>query len=80
VGFQITGVQCKSEEKQAMLGIEYLEQLFLDLGATCRLNDILPDDSELELLCHKALPDACTLTNPREANCKDLMNICEAAW
>jgi len=80
VGFQITGVQCRSEEKQAMLGIEYLEQLFLDLGATCRLNDILPDNSELDLLCHKALPDACTLTNPREANCEDLMSICEAAW
>ncbi|WP_319581930.1 iron-containing alcohol dehydrogenase [uncultured Pseudodesulfovibrio sp.] len=80
VGFQITGVQCRSEEKQAMLGIEYLEKLFLELGATCRLNDILPDDSELELLCHKALPDACTLTNPREASCEDLMSICEAAW
>ncbi|MGE4424494.1 MAG: iron-containing alcohol dehydrogenase [Pseudodesulfovibrio sp.] len=80
VGFQITGIQCKSEEKQAMKGIEYLEQLFLELGATCRLNDILPDDSELELLCHKALPDACTLTNPREATCEDLMSICEAAW
>ncbi|MEZ7196063.1 iron-containing alcohol dehydrogenase [Pseudodesulfovibrio karagichevae] len=80
VGFQITGIQCKSEEKQAMKGIEYLERLFLELGATCRLNDILPDDSELELLCHKALPDACTLTNPREATCEDLMSICEAAW
>ncbi|WP_419787056.1 iron-containing alcohol dehydrogenase [Pseudodesulfovibrio sp.] len=80
VGLQITGKEYKTQEEQALKGIEYLERLFQELGAARRLNDILPDDSELELLCNKALPDACTLTNPRETNCQDLMNICEAAW
>jgi len=80
VGFQLTGVKCRSKEEQALRGIEYLEQLFVELGETRRLHDLLPDDSELELLCSKALPDACTLTNPREADCNDLMEICEAAW
>ena len=80
VGLQVTGKEFKSKEKQALCGIEALEQLFQDLGATRRLSDFLPDDSELDLLCHKALPDACTLTNPREADCRDLISICEAAW
>ncbi len=80
VGLQITGKEYKSDEMQAIMGIEYLERLFLELGVACRLRDILPDDGELELLCHKALPDACTLTNPRETTCKDLMKVCEAAW
>ena len=80
VGFQITGREYKSEEKQALMGVEALEKLFHDMGATRRLGDFLPDDSELHTLCHKALPDACTLTNPREADCRDLISICEAAW
>ena len=80
VGFQVTGKAYKSEEKQALMGIEALEELFQDLGATRLLRDFLPDESELDTLCHKALFDACTLTNPREANCRDLISICEAAW
>jgi alcohol dehydrogenase len=80
VGLQISGKEYKSDEKQALHGIEALEQLFHDLGETRRLNDFLPDDSELDRLCHKALPDACTLTNPREVSCRDLISICEAAW
>jgi alcohol dehydrogenase len=80
VGFELTGVQYKSDEMQALKGIEHLEKLFEDLEATRRLRDLLPDNGELERLCRKALPDACTLTNPREADCGDLMKICEAAW
>ena len=80
VGFQITGKEYKSEEKQALMGVEALEKLFHEMGATRRLSDFLPDDSELHSLCHKALPDACTLTNPREADCRDLISVCEAAW
>ncbi|MCJ2165311.1 MULTISPECIES: iron-containing alcohol dehydrogenase [unclassified Pseudodesulfovibrio] len=80
VGFELTGVRYKSDEMQALKGIEHLEKLFEDLEATRRLRDLLPDNGELERLCRKALPDACTLTNPREADCGDLMKICEAAW
>ena len=80
VGFELTGVQYKSDEMQALKGIEHLERLFENLEATRRLRDLLPDNGELERLCRKALPDACTLTNPREADCGDLMKICEAAW
>jgi alcohol dehydrogenase len=80
IGRQVIPARYKSDEMQALKAIEHLQDLFERLGVTRRLGQILPDNSELEQICRMALPDACTLTNPREAECTDLMNICEAAW
>ena len=45
-----------------------------------RLRDILPARPPLEQLAKAALNDACTLTNPRQADFESLLSICEEAW
>ena len=61
-------------------GIVLLEQLFAKLKVPNRMRDIVPDASQLEQICRMAVHDACMLTNPREADWKDLLGICQEAW
>jgi len=60
-------------------GIVLLEQLFAKLKVPNRMRDIVPDASQLEQICRMAVHDACMLTNPREADWKDLLGICQEA-
>lgn len=80
IGREVISTRYKSDEMQAQKGIEHLQKMFGDFGVTRQLRDLLPEDCDLEHICRMALPDACTLTNPREAGCYELMGICEAAW
>lgn len=69
-----------SDEATIQKGIGKLENLFQELGASARLRDLMPDGSCLEEICRLAVHDACALTNPRDADWKDLMSICEEVW
>lgn len=80
IGRQVIPSRYKSDEMQARKAIDHLQRMFEDFGVIRHLRDLLPDNCDLESICRMALPDVCTMTNPREAGCKDLMGICEAAW
>ncbi len=80
IGREILGPQVCPVGSLAEKGIEALHELFVSLGVTTRLRDILPTNSELEPLCRMAVRDTCTVTNPRDAHWSDLARICEEAW
>lgn len=80
IGRQITGSRLCPDRYSGEIGIDTLEQLFRDLGVNTRLRRLIPDTSTLEGICRTATRDACHLTNPRDADWRDLMSICEEAW
>ena len=80
IGRHIGAPDDRSDEYAALAGIEMLEELFVELGVTTKMRELVPDKSNLEKLCKVATKDACHLTNPRSADWKDLMSICEEAW
>ncbi|MDR3640544.1 MAG: iron-containing alcohol dehydrogenase [Humidesulfovibrio sp.] len=80
IGSCILGPRFCSEEMLAQKGIEHLQRMFENFGVAMHLRDILHDDSQLEQICRMAVPDACTLTNPRDTGWQDLLTICEEAW
>jgi alcohol dehydrogenase len=80
IGSKILGLRFCSDAMLAERGIEELQRLFQSLGVITRLRDVLPDDRDLEQISRMAVPDACTLTNPRSAQWTDLLGILEAAW
>lgn len=80
IGGKILGPRFCSDDILAEQGIAELQRLFQGFGVATRLRDILPDDRGLEHICKMAVPDACTVTNPRPVDWTDLLGICEAAW
>ncbi|GFM38051.1 iron-containing alcohol dehydrogenase [Desulfovibrio psychrotolerans] len=80
IGKEVLGPRICSEHCLGEKGIDALHELFVRLGVTTRLRDILPTDSDIEAICRMAERDTCTITNPRQASWKDLIRICEEAW
>jgi alcohol dehydrogenase len=80
IGRMILGPGTCTNEHAAYAGIEKLQEFFSGLGVPVRLRDILPDRSPLTQLARAAVGDACNVTNPRSADCKSLLEICEEAW
>ncbi len=80
IAAEVVGPDSCPDRLLADRGIATLEALFRSLGVTTRLREILPSDTHLEALCQMAQRDICTLSNPREPSCADLINICEEAW
>jgi len=80
IGRCIIGERKCSSEYAAKAGIEKLEEFFARQGVPVRLREILPDRSGLARLASAAVGDACNLTNPRPADCQQLLGICEEAW
>lgn len=80
IGRLILGRHDLSDEHAAKAGIDKLRQSFARLGVPVRLRDILPARPPLEQLAKAALNDACTLTNPRQADFESLLAICEEVW
>lgn len=76
----INGVRLGSPGKLAEQGCETLEQMFKDLHIPVQLRRVVPDDSNLEQICRLAEQDACSVTNPREADWQSLLEICREAW
>ncbi|MDK2956602.1 MAG: alcohol dehydrogenase [Desulfovibrionales bacterium] len=80
IGRLILGDASRSDENAAQAGVDKLEELFNDLGVNTHLRQLLPDQSNLAGICRMATRDACHLTNPRDAQWRDLLSICEEAW
>ncbi|BCS89786.1 iron-containing alcohol dehydrogenase [Pseudodesulfovibrio sediminis] len=80
IGRIISGSHICSTKEAAVLGIDCLEKLFVELGINTRLRDLVPEKETLKKICVTATHDACHLTNPRPATWEDLMTICEEAW
>jgi alcohol dehydrogenase len=80
IGRIIQGNQDACSSQDGPEGIAKLEELFADLNVPHRMRDIVPDESKLEQICRMAVHDACMLTNPRPADWRDLLNICEETW
>ena len=80
IGRMIVGPRLCSSKETGLAGIATLENLFNELGVTTRLRELIPDDSRLETICKMAVKDACYVSNPREADWTDLMDICREAW
>lgn len=80
IGRIVVGPRVASAESIARAGIERLGEFFAGLGVPVRLGQLLPDRSALETIARTAVPDACTLTNPRAVTWQDLLTICEEAW
>jgi len=80
IGRLILGDGQACDEHFAYAGIEKLREFFAQFGVPLRLRDILPDNSSLERLARAAVGDACNVTNPRVADVKGLLGICEEAW
>ncbi|HAS88949.1 MAG TPA: alcohol dehydrogenase [Desulfovibrio sp.] len=72
---------CPAPAKQKKHDIsEILQSMFEELEIPMRLREIVPDDDQMEEICRLAAKDACTVTNPREADCDDLLKICKESW
>ncbi|MGE4193703.1 MAG: iron-containing alcohol dehydrogenase [Pseudodesulfovibrio sp.] len=80
IGEIITGKRLRTDEATALAGIEALEQLREEIGIPCRLREILPDRTMLPQASHNAVKDICLLTNPRQADWKDILNIYYEMW
>lgn len=80
IGRHIAGSRLCPDKHSAEIGIDTLEQLFKDFNLNTQLRQLIPDKSNLENICKMATHDACQLTNPRFADWRDLMSICEEAW
>jgi len=80
IGKLMIGGSLGSPEATALAGISTLETYFKSLGVTTRLRDIIPDRSKLPQICEMATFDSCLLSNPRDADVEDMMNICNEAW
>jgi len=80
IGRIVVGPRVASAECIARAGIERLHEFFSALGVPVRLGQLLPDRGVLETIARTALNDACTVTNPREATCENLLALCEEAW
>ncbi|MDR3044616.1 MAG: iron-containing alcohol dehydrogenase [Desulfovibrio sp.] len=80
IGRIVVGPRVASAESIARAGIDRLGEFFAGLGVPVRLGQLLPDRSALETIARTAVPDACTLTNPRAVTWQDLLTICEEAW
>ncbi len=80
IGRILTGKSRRTPRATALGGIEMLESCFASLGMTRRLREMVPDASSLPEMCRMAAQDACLLTNPRPADWRDLLAICERAW
>ena len=80
IGRLILGDGQACDEHFAYAVIEKLREFFAQFGVPLRLRDILPDNSSLERLARAAVGDACNVTNPRVADVKGLLGICEEAW
>lgn len=76
----IVGVRMESSQTLAEQGCESLAVMFERMKIPVHLRDIVPDRSYLEQICKMAVHDACAVTNPREADWQDLLNICLEAW
>ncbi|EMG38957.1 alcohol dehydrogenase, class IV [Desulfocurvibacter africanus PCS] len=80
IGNIILGPCIRSRQDVATMGIDQLGEFFKSFGVPVHMREIAPDDSKLEHICRMALQDACMLTNPRDADWKDLLGICLEAW
>ncbi len=80
IGSIVLGPCIRSNKDVASMGIDQLGEFFQSFGVPVRMREIAMDESNLERICRMALQDACMLTNPREADCKDLLGICREAW
>ncbi len=80
IGRLILGPRMCTEEYAAHASVMHLESLFKRMNVPTRLGELLPDPDMLEPICQMAVRDACTVTNPREAACEDLLSICKEAW
>jgi alcohol dehydrogenase len=80
IGEVLLGRRLGSSEATALGGIEKLEEFCESFDVGVSLKEIVHDESELPKLCKMAVNDVCLLTNPREATCEDLLQICEGAW
>lgn len=80
IGRYVSGSSVRSDRHAAEQGIDRLEEMFNELGLNTRLRPLVPGKSSLEKICRTATLDACHLTNPRPADWRDLMSICEEAW
>jgi len=80
VGRLMGGPRLCSDAYAARAGIEKLGELFEELGVTTKMRDLVPDKTNLEKVCKVATHDACHITNPRCADWRDLMAICDEAW
>ncbi|SDO49640.1 iron-containing alcohol dehydrogenase [Desulforhopalus singaporensis] len=82
IGRVIINKDLGSAEKNALAGIEKLEQFFSSLDVSLRLRDEISEDKKhfLKPICKLAVNDACNLTNPRPASWQELLKICEEVW
>ncbi|WP_319777281.1 iron-containing alcohol dehydrogenase [Maridesulfovibrio sp.] len=72
---------CPAPVKQKKRDLsEILQAMFEELEIPMRLRDIVPDNDQMEAICRLATRDACTVTNPRNADCDDLLKICGESW
>lgn len=80
IGKVLNGGSLGSPRATALAGIETLETYFKTLGVTTKLRHIVPDRSRLAQICEMATYDSCLLSNPREADGEDMMNLCNEVW
>lgn len=80
IGGNLGGPGPCPDVEAALDGISRLGNLFEEMGVTTKMRDLVPDTSNLEKVCKVATQDACFITNPRNADWRDLMAIFEEAW
>ena len=75
--FEIIGIKMhnySSQEKKLIL-FDKLQELKESIGIIKSLKELGVRESDIPLLAHNALNDACIITNPREAAKEDIEKI-----
>lgn len=72
LGEDITGLTRWKAAEKAVKGVR---RLVKNIGLAKRLSDIGLSESVIEKLAQNALKDACLITNPRDTNLKDIINL-----
>lgn len=69
-----------SKREAALMAIEEIRNLAKDVGVPLKLRQLdIPADS-LELMANMAINDICLVTNPRDVNPENLLEILRTAW
>ena len=67
-----------TQEQAIEAGIAAIEALSQQVGTAQRLSDLGVTEEKLAFMAQNALNDACSLTNPRKASLKEIIDIFRA--